>query len=643
MTANPLRRWSSTLLFGASLGSLVAMAYPAARPTAKVVVTCAAGSRQCAFSGRRSLNAVSYRWSFGTGQPDERRDSVTNTFPAGSWCVRLVVYGSAGDSSYATKLITVPTTSAASFRACPKTTKPPVPPVVPPAPVTPPPVVTPPTPAPSGEAWAELPRVYLDTKMPATTGKVISVPVGGDLQAALNSAQPGDAIELANAGTWSGTFTLPNKTGAGWIVIRPANMTVLPPEGSRLSPAKAGRLPVILATSNAGAIVTDPGAHHWRLIGLEVSIPSTIATTGLIRLGTGYETTLAQMPHDLVLDRMYVHGTATGIVRRAIVLNGASQSVIDSYVSECHDYGPDSQAIAGWNGPGPFKIVNNYLEAASENINWGGADPTIQGLIPSDIEIRRNHMTKRLAWKGLGYNVKNLFEVKNAQRVLVEGNVFESNWADGQGGSAIVLKSVNQSKGCPWCVAKDITFRLNVIRNTGSGFALTGHDVGAQSIMTRVTITDNLLTAIDQPNFAGDGRAFLINNDPIDLVIAHNTALDVTNTAITFGGPDTLPPTRLTIRDNLLDGGAYGVKGPGLATAATFATFAPRGVLGNLVITTDVVGFPPGNFFAASRAMLAADLQLLPTSLFKGKATTGRDPGANIGAVLAATAGVVIP
>jgi hypothetical protein len=51
--------------------------------------------------------------------------------------------------------------------------------------------------------------------------------------------------------------------------------------------------------------------------------------------------------------------------------------------------------------------------------------------------------------------VKNLFEIKNAQRMLIEGNVFENNWAEGQGGSAIVLKSVNQGGACPWCVAKD--------------------------------------------------------------------------------------------------------------------------------------------------------------------------------------------
>jgi hypothetical protein len=378
-----------------------------------------------------------------------------------------------------------------------------------------------------GEMLAERPRTFLDTKMPSSSGATINVPAGGDLQAALNKAKPCDVIALANGATFSGNFMLPNKPGACWIVIRPANMNDVPPEGTRMSPAiaAAANLPKILSTTNLGAFMTADGAHHYRLVALEVSVPATIANTGLLRLGTSYETTSAQLPHDLVLDRMYIHGTPTGTNRRCVSLNGASSAVIDSYISDCHEQGADAQAIAGWSGPGPFKIVNNYLEASGENINWGGGDPRIKGLIPSDIEIRRNHFFKQTSWKGK-WLVKNLFEIKNAQRVLIEGNVFENNWQDGQGGSAIVLKSVNQEGTCPWCVAKDITFRLNVIQNTGSGFALTGRDVGAQSVMTRVTITDNIVSRIDVAPFNGDGRGFLVNNNPVDLVIAHNTVLD---------------------------------------------------------------------------------------------------------------------
>src|SRR5262249_38836706 len=51
------------------------------------------------------------------------------------------------------------------------------------------------------------------------------------------------------------------------------------------------------------------------------------------------------------------------------------------------------------NGSGPFRIVNNHLEAAGENLMFGGADPAIPQQIPSDIEICHNHFFKPLTWK----------------------------------------------------------------------------------------------------------------------------------------------------------------------------------------------------------------------------------------------------
>src|SRR5206468_132741 len=119
--------------------------------------------------------------------------------------------------------------------------------------------------------------------------------------------------------------------------------------------------------------------------------------------------------------------------------------------------GADSQAIMGWNGPGPFKIVNNHLEGAGENVMFGGADPPIHSLVPSDIEIRQNHFFKPLSWRegdptyaGTPWTIKNLFELKNARRVLVEGNVFENIWRAAQDGFALQLTVRNQYGGAPW-------------------------------------------------------------------------------------------------------------------------------------------------------------------------------------------------
>ena len=66
---------------------------------------------------------------------------------------------------------------------------------------------------------------------------------------------------------------------------------------------------------------------------------------------------------------------------------------------------------------------------------FGGAKPSVDNLIPSDMEIRGNHFTRPLSWRpgdpsygGTAWYVKNLFELKNGQRVLFEGNLLEHNW-----------------------------------------------------------------------------------------------------------------------------------------------------------------------------------------------------------------------
>src|SRR5205085_10690078 len=55
----------------------------------------------------------------------------------------------------------------------------------------------------------ELPRLYIDTTFPPTPGVTINVPAGGDLQAALNQARPGDQLVLQAGATFIGNYVLP--------------------------------------------------------------------------------------------------------------------------------------------------------------------------------------------------------------------------------------------------------------------------------------------------------------------------------------------------------------------------------------------------------------------------------------------------
>jgi hypothetical protein len=139
----------------------------------------------------------------------------------------------------------------------------------------------------------------------------------------------------------------------------------------------------------------------------------------------------------------------------------------------------------------------------------------------------------------------------------------------------------------------------------------------------------------------------MVNGAVIDLTVAHTTFIDPANHAISFGGPQSTPPIRFTFRDNVTGGGLYGVKGPGLSTKATFAAFMPTGFVGNVITTIYPAEYPAGNGLPSNLAGVGftgpTDPRLAPTSKYKSKATDGRDPGADVDAVMRAIAGVVIP
>src|SRR5439155_19384854 len=192
--------------------------------------------------------------------------------------------------------------------------------------------------------------------------------------------------------------------------------------------------------------------------------------------GSGAQSQLSQVPHDLVFDRVYIHGDASKGQKRGIALNSASTTITGSYISDIKAVGQDSQAICGWNGPGPFVITNNYLEAAGENVLFGGADPAIPNLVPSDITFRGNHVARPLAWRAQDWSVKNLFELKNAQRVSIDRNVFENHWLAAQAGYAIVFTPRNQSGTAPWSVVQQVEFTNNIVRHVSSVFNVLGTD-----------------------------------------------------------------------------------------------------------------------------------------------------------------------
>src|SRR5215204_2639785 len=268
----------------------------------------------------------------------------------------------------------------------------------------------------------------------AASASTLNVPAGGNLQSALDAAQPADTIVLEAGASFTGPFTLPNKgASTEWITVRTSTPdSSLAATTGRVSPADAPLLPKLLTPGfGEAALQTAPGAHHWRLVGLEIRPSNPAAMVyDLVKLGDGSsaQDTLAEVPHHLTLDRCLITAFPGQSLKRGVALNSAETSIVNSYVAGFKSAEQDAQAVGGWNGPGPFHVVNNYLEASGENLMFGGSPPSIAGLVPSDIEVRRNHLFKPLSWRqgepgyaGVRWSVKNLLELKSARRVVVEG------------------------------------------------------------------------------------------------------------------------------------------------------------------------------------------------------------------------------
>jgi hypothetical protein len=229
------------------------------------------------------------------------------------------------------------------------------------------------------------------------------------LQPAIDAAAPGDTILLRAGETFVGPFVLRAKAAStSWITIRSdAADSALPATGVRLVPSgKSGSntsrslLPRLIG--QGGALKTTPvirtaaGAHHYILKFLEVDGSANLGFETLIALG---DDTTAKTASDIVVDRVYAHGHPYKGIKRGIALNSARTDVLNSYISDVKSVNADSQAIAGYNGAGPFRIINNYVEGAGENVLFGGSDPAVTNLVPSNIQIRRNLITKPLAWR----------------------------------------------------------------------------------------------------------------------------------------------------------------------------------------------------------------------------------------------------
>jgi hypothetical protein len=468
-----------------------------------------------------------------------------------------------------------------------------------------------------------------DDSSPSAAGQTVLIPAGGDLQTAIDEARPGDIIVLEAGAAFAGNFTLPRKSGADWIVIRSAAQRSLPPAGSRIAPSDAKLLPKIITPNSAPALSAANGAHHFHLVGIEIeAAQGARPVESLVRVGSK----TGDKPADIIFDHCYIHGNPAGGVARGLELDGERITVVDSYLSDFREASA-SRAITA-DGRGPFKIVNNYLSAAGENVVFGAAGDDV----PADIDIRGNYFHKPLVWKRDTAAVKNLLVLDSAQRALIENNVFENNWSENAAGFAVVMATGDQIAS----TLQDITFRKNVVRRSGSGIAVMGQTPDVPGRQTRrVLIQDNLFEEIGGEPWGGAGVLFQVVGATADVVIDHNTGLQNGKAIVTDGATH----SGFVYQNNItLDNQTAAALGYGDAWGARF----PGYVFARNVLTGgSPAGYPTENFFPVSADTVGfvdranGDYRLSATSPYYNAGTDGANVGADYDAVKTSAAAAI--
>lgn len=409
--------------------------------------------------------------------------------------------------------------------------------------------------------------------LPAQTfAATISVSAGGDVQAALAKAQPGDEVVLQSGVTFAGTFTLPSKPVGAPITLRSSTE----PPSRRVTAADRPGMATLQALNVEPVLGCFGVTGRWVIRGVNF---------GSNPLGFYDLIAFDDCNSGIVMDRIVIVAGPNG-QKRGIRANSSGPITLqNSHIENIWAEGQDSQGFCAWDGAGPFTLTNNYIEAAGENVMFGGAASRDVAHIPADILVEGNDVSKRDEWRSPSHpsSVKNLFELKAAKRVTVRNNRFSNNWTDAQNGYAILFTVRNDdgahtgdpTRGAPWTVVEDVLFEQNILDRIENGINIIGYDIYAASgRATRITIRHNVVDTA--------GTFLQVGGEFGDLTVEHNTVKNGYTFLYLYPGgiwPQGTPEPRpaqfavelLVLRNNLGYHNDYGV-------------FGEEGVIGTLAL-----------------------------------------------------------
>jgi hypothetical protein len=399
------------------------------------------------------------------------------------------------------------------------------------------------------------------------------------LQALLAPAAPTleTAAQVDAACTNGGIYTVaPGTYTVRCVVRKPLTLT-----GSRdviLKPADVFEPTILVMASD----VTIKG----------ITVLDGLPDRETIVVGSAYATDAALQPSRVTLEALKVDAGSDG-GHRAIALHGAHLTVTKCEILNYKETGRDSQGVWGNNGPGPYVITDNVIEASGENILFGGADPRIPNLVPADILIARNTLRKPASFAGA--TNKNAIELKNARRAVITENTIVNELPTLIHDALIQLTPRNQDGTAPWSTLEDIEVTRNTIQTAAPGFAVnilgTDNERPSQQAK-RIRIAGNLfLTTQGYQVLGGVAES---------LVFDHNSTPVITRKLFSFsgaGGSNVMTP--LTFTNNVAKAGLYAITGDGdpttpfgLAVLLKFATVVEW--TGNVIERSESHTWPAG-------------------------------------------------
>ncbi len=451
----------------------------------------------------------------------------------------------------------------------------------------------------TGLVFSLLLLVDIDTK-----AATIVVPNGGDLQSALNIAQCGDTIVLEEGAVFTVAgleqpFQLKDKgactgTDADWITLQGSNVATLPATLRTLSAQQAQvlNLPKLVSNTSTPALEAVAGAHHYRIIGIEIkndSLGQGILNNGLVFAGITHGSspplTLARVPQKIEFDRVWVHseedGTDSEVATclRGFLLGAADITVKNSRVAGFRAFAsgttnPQStQAILIEKGPGPYTIHNNFLEAWFTSIFTGGG--------PQWITNQANVAPGATTSEATLSNVNNLaigdyiaFQVSGqsspyqvARVTSINGSTVSYTPQAGLDGGTTgnpLMVAPNSPGDAVWNgdTPKNLRITNNTFwKNSVVGLAAAAHGFYGKGHIEFKTATDTLVEGND---FSGFGAGFTITsrNQPNEATAGSNPWATITN---------------LTFRNNRWSSGSAGGSGAviGVQLSDNMATCVP--------------------------------------------------------------------